>query len=213
MGNNQVMKKFPIPYPNNRELAEVAIAEGSFSYESGPETGMGRPPESSQERNYPEENLPAANSESWYTSALNWLTGNSSSDGYVNPDTDEIVNSTCFVAGTKIWTVDGEKNIEELRVGDVVRAYDEDRKQVVYRHVKNTFALDTSLLFQIKTTAGEIIQTTWNHPFYIDGRWLQAKDLDAGMQLWTTGAQVRQTVAHSRDGDKLVPRTDHHQRD
>ncbi|MCB1161013.1 MAG: hypothetical protein KDK45_26165, partial [Leptospiraceae bacterium] len=46
---------------------------------------------------------------------------------------------------------------------------------------------EVDTLFEIRLSNGEIIETTWNHPFYIENRgWTEAKDILAGNKLITS---------------------------
>jgi len=53
---------------------------------------------------------------------------------------DPCQGDTCFLAGTPIALSDGtEKPIEDVKVGDIVLSYDEERKSNVASIVKKTF--------------------------------------------------------------------------
>ena len=68
----------------------------------------------------------------------------------------------CFVAGTKIQTQEGEKNIEEIKVGDKVYAFNADTKEFDLKEVM------TDQLIKVKID-GETIEATYNQPFYVVG--------------------------------------------
>jgi hypothetical protein len=73
----------------------------------------------------------------------------------------------CFVAGTDILTRDGEKNIEDIQVGDWVLSDDPNTVgEIEYKQVLNTFVKETTNLVDIYID-GEKITTTEEHPFWV----------------------------------------------
>ena len=92
----------------------------------------------------------------------------------------------CFVAGTKVITPDGEKNIEDIQVGDWVLADDPNTPGgIVSRQVADTFVRETSTLVDLYVD-GEVISTTEEHPFWVPGQgWVEAQDLQIGSLLQT----------------------------
>jgi RHS repeat-associated protein len=92
----------------------------------------------------------------------------------------------CFIAGTKIITRDGTKNIEDIRVGDWVLSDDPNTPgEVIYKQVLQTFEKETGTTIDIFID-GEKITTTEEHPFWVpDVGWVAAKDLQAGTHLQT----------------------------
>ncbi|TGL25286.1 hypothetical protein EHQ47_04965, partial [Leptospira bourretii] len=100
---------------------------------------------------------------------------------------------TCFVAGTKVHTKDGLKNIEDIQVGDVVLSKSDETGEVSYRKVVNTFIRQTDAIYSVSFADGTTLETTWNHPFRVKKQghvlekfsiettdWVQAKDLHPG---------------------------------
>jgi len=97
----------------------------------------------------------------------------------------------CFVAGTLISTIDGLKPIEDIQLGDLVAARDENNSsgEVSWKPVTELFFNDddrTTNLVTLEDAAGEqeLYEVTDNHPFYIDGRgWVDVDHLEPGMQV------------------------------
>lgn len=86
----------------------------------------------------------------------------------------------CFSAGTKVLTDEGEKNIEDIEVGDKVLSKDEESGEVAYKEVTATFNHETDEIYKIHV-GGQTIESTFNHPFYVkDKGWAFVKDLKVG---------------------------------
>ena len=86
----------------------------------------------------------------------------------------------CFVAGTPVETEDGQKPIEEIEVGDQVLSQDPVTGDVTYKTVLETSVSETTDLIHV-FVAGEEIQTTPLHPFYVAKfGWTDAVNLRAG---------------------------------
>ena len=92
-----------------------------------------------------------------------------------------VINGTkCFVAGTLVLTIDGEKPIEDIEIGDYVYASDPETGESGYKEVLQTFVNESSELVHIYVNGDEIVSTP-THPFYSPKRgWTNAVDLKAG---------------------------------
>jgi hypothetical protein len=104
-----------------------------------------------------------------------------------NNSNDIPESSYCsFVAGTKVLTPEGDRNIEEIKVGDWVIADDPHTPGgVEKRQVKHTFVHESTSLLDLYV-GGEKITTDDEHEFWVkDLGWLAATDLKEGMQLQT----------------------------
>ncbi|PYI56314.1 polymorphic toxin-type HINT domain-containing protein [Paenibacillus flagellatus] len=91
----------------------------------------------------------------------------------------------CFTSGTKVLTDEGEKNIEDIEVGDKVLAKDENNPsgELAYKEVTALYRNQRDDI--IKLHVGEqIIETTDNHPFWVEGKgWVFAGELQVGDKL------------------------------
>lgn len=88
---------------------------------------------------------------------------------------------TCFAAGTKILLEDKSyKNIEDIKVGDVVESYNEITKEKLSGKVVNTFEhiADSYLVVNNK------LQVTPNHLLFVEGKWIEAGELKIGDSLF-----------------------------
>lgn len=99
---------------------------------------------------------------------------------------DDLFECNCFTAGTKVLTDEGEKPIEEIKVGDKVLAKDDETGEMAYKEVEWLFQRDVEETYNI-TVDGEVITTTDGHPFWIVGiGWVEAQHLAVGDVLTTS---------------------------
>lgn len=87
----------------------------------------------------------------------------------------------CLIKGTMIRTTNGDIEIESIKKGDVVLTH-RNRWRPVTRIFKNKIR-DQSLMklcFQEGKNRTREIFCTPNHPFLIEGEWIQARDLKMG---------------------------------
>ena len=130
-------------------------------------------------------------SQAWgdITDGFNATFGNNASGqhAFVDAATGEFNVRICFVAGTLVRTKDGYKEIQNIRAGDVVLAWNEKSGELGYQPVKQTFIRKADRIWKLTYEDGTTIETTWSHPFYIDGRgWVMAKDLKVGDRSYTS---------------------------
>lgn len=97
----------------------------------------------------------------------------------------------CFVAGTLILTRTGYKKIEVIKVGDWVWSYNEQTGKRELKQVTKVFVRQTQQLVNLYL-GNQLIQTTLEHPFRHQGKWVKANDLKAGdrLQLYQSSAQL-----------------------
>ncbi|MDR7384373.1 polymorphic toxin-type HINT domain-containing protein [Promicromonospora iranensis] len=112
----------------------------------------------------------------------------------------------CFVAGTLVRTVDGDKPIEDIRAGDKVWARDLATGLDELRLVEETFVRETAALYHLMVD-GERISTTSEHPFMVHGMgWIEAQDLKRGYLLATeTGTAALDDVVVEHLDPEAVP--------
>ena len=104
-------------------------------------------------------------------------------------------NPACFTADTKVYSDCGLVCIEDIAVGDSVWAYDFETDETELKKVLNVWIKETDEILHLETSDGETIDTTTNHPFYVDGKgWVAAGDLEIGDTLVTAeGNEVEVT--------------------
>lgn len=91
-----------------------------------------------------------------------------------------IASGQCFIVGTLVLTENGNQAIEDIQVGDLVWAWDENTGDVSLKKVVETYVNETTELTHI-FVGGEEIVATPGHPFYspVMG-WTEACELRAG---------------------------------
>ncbi|MCR9141867.1 MAG: TIGR04388 family protein [bacterium] len=117
----------------------------------------------------------------------------SDKDGYIDPVTGVYRQRTCFVAGTLVRMKDGTgenggnyKRIEDVKAGDLVMSWNEKTGEISTKPVTDTFVREAPEIYQITLENGEVIETTWSHPFYVEDKgWVKAKELRTGDILKT----------------------------
>ena len=116
----------------------------------------------------------------------------------------KVAKTQCFTAGTKILTEEGLKSIEEIEIGDKVWAFNEETGKKELKVVTQTFVREANKLIIIKI-GKEIIETTEEHPFYVNSKWVKAKDLVVGDLLFTfKGETKRINNLNSSDTSVIV---------
>ncbi|WP_028980139.1 FG-GAP-like repeat-containing protein [Sporocytophaga myxococcoides] len=95
------------------------------------------------------------------------------------------VESTgCFVKGTK---VSGEKallNIEDIKTGDLVWAFDDKTGKKELKKVNKTSVREVHKLIALEV-GNKIIKATEEHPFWLKNKWVKASELKKGDTLIT----------------------------
>jgi hypothetical protein len=90
----------------------------------------------------------------------------------------------CFTEGTLVAIEKGNKKIEDIKEGDLVWSYNEETGKKELKKVVELSRNTSSSLVKISVNGTEITCTP-EHPFYVDGNWVEAKNLTKGMLLTT----------------------------
>ena len=141
----------------------------------------------------------------------------------------KVQQATCFPAGTAVLAEGGAKPIESIRPGEQVWGYCFATREWVLRRVAETYAHDYAGDIVRITVAGEHIEATGNHPFWVvsgegleqreipehvpaeqpdaeePGRWVDARELRVGdVLLLKTGQPGVMTELHFRQAAQKV---------
>ncbi|TNE54018.1 MAG: hypothetical protein EP338_09000 [Bacteroidetes bacterium] len=101
----------------------------------------------------------------------------------------DLAAGVCFVAGTKVKTKHGYTNIENIKLDSKVWSFDLLTNREELKSVKNIFITDSVVSIVRLVIQNETIETTANHPFYVEGRWIEAKDLVVGDKLYSLDSE------------------------
>lgn len=116
--------------------------------------------------------------------------------------------SFCFIAGTKVLTDHGHKNIEDIEVGDLVLAYDEETGETAYKPVVQLFRNTTKewCTVEVRGGDGELyeITSTPGHKYFIpenrvrkDSRALEHASYAGLSEKWVSACDLKR-------GDKVL---------
>lgn len=81
----------------------------------------------------------------------------------------------CFIAGTKVLSQVGHKNIEDIEPGDIVRSYDLDTGNFVESIVGTTKSVIRDAYYEIHFESGNVLSVTDDHPLYTREGWASIK--------------------------------------
>ncbi len=87
-------------------------------------------------------------------------------------DFNIIIVDECFAPGTKILTEYGDKNIEDIKIGDTVLT------AIGLGSVESTFKKKTNESIILELTNGKKIECTKNHKFFTEDGWCKAENLE-----------------------------------
>lgn len=89
------------------------------------------------------------------------------------------VGDECFPAGTKISTPSGFRNIESIKIGDDVTAFDEKTHSFETKKVSHLFKNPIhNDMMRLTTKEHHVIDCTFGHPFWTRRGWVKAEDLN-----------------------------------
>jgi RHS repeat-associated protein len=112
----------------------------------------------------------------------------------------------CFTAGTLVMTADGLLPIEDIEVGDLVLAWDEETGRVEMRAVTDLIRPEPRLIWRLEARDAdgetEVFEVTDDHPWFVKGvGWVETKDLRAGQTL-TTADKRGMTISEVAPTDR-----------
>ncbi len=96
----------------------------------------------------------------------------------------------CFVAGTLISTEKGFTPIEQIKPGDYVWSENPETNEKALKKVNKIFVREKDSIIRLSIN-GEIIETTDEHPFYVEGKgFIGAGDLQTGDKVRLQSGQT-----------------------
>ena len=91
--------------------------------------------------------------------------------------------TACFPAGTPVAVADGYRNIEDIRVGDLVWAWEQEHQNLALKAVVSTSQREAHALVEVHV-GSEVLQATPEHPFLLaTHEWQLAGQLAVGDEL------------------------------
>ena len=100
----------------------------------------------------------------------------------------------CFVAGTKVKTENGFKNIENIKIGEKVYSFNLDNNEIELKEVLELIHSSAKDTYKL-TIGGKTVEMTSKHQVYIvDKGWTRAYNIKIGdMMLSASGDKVKIT--------------------
>lgn len=102
-----------------------------------------------------------------------------------------IQRMSCFAAGTPVRTDRGLRPIEQVQVGDLVLAQDQQTGALAYRPVNRRFDNPPSKTFAIKAAGEEIVSSEFHRFWKTGAGWVMARDLKPGDSVRLLGGLAR----------------------
>ena len=103
------------------------------------------------------------------------------------------MNTSCFIAGTPVFTEAGEVAIDSIEPGDMVLSRKEEGGELAYRPVVRTVTHTNKVIVAVtyvdpeKPDRKSLTFATDNHPFWVEGRgWVAAGAMRLGYKLQGT---------------------------
>jgi RecA/RadA recombinase len=90
------------------------------------------------------------------------------------------ISGGCLIAGTNVFTRRGYISIENITTDDFVMT-----KEGEFRNVLECHSFDDKELIQIHLEDGSFVTCTPEHKFFINGKWVEAKNIIVGDDLQT----------------------------
>ena len=111
----------------------------------------------------------------------------------------------CFVAGTKVKTENGFKNIEDIKIGEKVYSFNLDNNEIELKEVLELIHSSAKDTYKL-TIGGKTVEMTSKHQVYIvDKGWTRAYDVKSGdMMLSINGEKIKITNIEYKKYDKPI---------
>lgn len=118
----------------------------------------------------------------------------------------KLLTHNCFVEGTLVSTPNGKVEIQNIKPGDNVLSFDEEKNQVIENKVGKVSQALVSNLVKLTFEGGEVLQTTKKHPFFVKEKgWVEAeKLLNGDVCVKQDGAEILVASIEIFEGETLV---------
>ena len=100
----------------------------------------------------------------------------------------------CFTGETEVIAENGNIPIKDIKVGDMVLAYDEFTKEKAYKEVTGIVSIIRDTIYSVEVD-GQVIEASSEHPFYVQGEWKETKNLDVGDKLTLFNQDCESSIA------------------
>ena len=101
------------------------------------------------------------------------------------------LTSQCFTGDTLVSTEDGLRPIEEIQAEDYVWSENTETGEKELKKGLSVSVTETKALVHVTTKNGTVINTTENHPFYVEGKgWCAAAELEDSDVLRTQDGET-----------------------
>lgn len=102
----------------------------------------------------------------------------------------QILREGCFVAGTKVLTEEGYRNIETLKVGDYVYSYNFETQKRELVKIIDTLTNLTTRLYQL-SVGNQKIEVSADHIFYVENKgWIRVDEIELNDKVYTKSGLV-----------------------
>lgn len=81
------------------------------------------------------------------------------------------ISGGCLVAGTKIYTINGLEEIQNIKIGDMVLTMNG------YYPVTNTFSFSDKEVYEVEFEDGSAIKCSEDHKFLVENEWVSVRDM------------------------------------
>ena len=115
---------------------------------------------------------------------------------FIKKNNREVRVPTCFLAGTKVITDEGYKDIDKIKVNDIVLSYNEETRINEYKKVLNLLVhpKEKEVLYTL-TIDDKTVEATSEHRFYVisecGNEWVPIKDLKVGDILINSSGNIK----------------------
>lgn len=100
----------------------------------------------------------------------------------------------CFTGDTLIHTPNGLRQIKDIKINDEVFSYDLQKKIITIRRVIHLHEENVTETLELETEK-EIIKTTRTHPFFINGQFKDAEQIEASETLFTYNQTIAKVIS------------------